>query len=88
MHLFETKEGDKWVCITCRSEQEERIEQDSGNGYSINMIRCFVVQSAAIRIMRLKTNPISTYEFVSRDESRNIRSAHTGSPVLFCLYFF
>lgn len=28
MHLFETKEGDKWVCMTCRSEQEDRIEQD------------------------------------------------------------
>ena len=28
MHLFETKEGDKWVCITCRPEQAERIELD------------------------------------------------------------
>jgi len=25
MHLFETEEGDKWVCITCGVEQEEMI---------------------------------------------------------------
>lgn len=25
MHLFETKEGDKWVCITCGIEQESMI---------------------------------------------------------------
>lgn len=25
MHLFETAEGDKWVCITCGVEQEEMI---------------------------------------------------------------
>ena len=28
MHLFETKEGDKWVCITCRDERAETIEHD------------------------------------------------------------
>jgi rubrerythrin len=28
MHLFETKEGDKWVCITCRAEQSETIENN------------------------------------------------------------
>jgi hypothetical protein len=26
MHLFETKEGDKWVCAICRNEQSEVIE--------------------------------------------------------------
>lgn len=25
MHLFETEEGDKWVCLTCGVEQEEMI---------------------------------------------------------------
>jgi hypothetical protein len=28
MHLFETKKGDKWVCITCRLEQAEKLELD------------------------------------------------------------
>ncbi len=27
MHLFETKEGDKWVCITCGQEQADMIEE-------------------------------------------------------------
>jgi rubredoxin len=25
MHLFETEEGDKWVCIHCGVEEEEMI---------------------------------------------------------------
>lgn len=25
MHLFETEEGDKWVCVHCRLEEEETI---------------------------------------------------------------
>ena len=28
MYLFETKEGDKWVCITCGREQAEMIEAE------------------------------------------------------------
>ena len=28
MHLFETKDGDKWICITCRYEQADKIEQN------------------------------------------------------------
>jgi hypothetical protein len=29
MHLFETEEGDKWICATCRAEKEAMIaEQD------------------------------------------------------------
>ncbi|MCX5870495.1 MAG: hypothetical protein NTY00_07650 [Deltaproteobacteria bacterium] len=27
MHLFETEEGDKWVCIACRLEQAKEIEE-------------------------------------------------------------
>lgn len=27
MHLFETKEGDKWVCITCGKEETKMIEE-------------------------------------------------------------
>lgn len=27
MHLFETDEGDKWVCITCGQEQAQLIEE-------------------------------------------------------------
>jgi transcription initiation factor TFIIIB Brf1 subunit/transcription initiation factor TFIIB len=27
MHLFETEEGDKWVCVTCGMEQEEMIAE-------------------------------------------------------------
>ncbi|MEA3467077.1 MAG: hypothetical protein U9R57_02505 [Thermodesulfobacteriota bacterium] len=26
MHLFETEEGDIWVCITCGREREEEIK--------------------------------------------------------------
>lgn len=26
MHLFETEEGDKWVCITCGVEEEAMIK--------------------------------------------------------------
>lgn len=26
MHLFETEEGDKWVCITCGVEEHSMIE--------------------------------------------------------------
>ena len=25
MHLFETEEGDKWVCVHCRIEEDEAI---------------------------------------------------------------
>ncbi|MCP3889671.1 MAG: hypothetical protein GY702_12470 [Desulfobulbaceae bacterium] len=25
MHLFETEEGDKWVCITCGEEKKDMI---------------------------------------------------------------
>jgi hypothetical protein len=28
MDLYETREGDKWVCVTCRYEQAEKIEQE------------------------------------------------------------
>jgi hypothetical protein len=28
MHLFETKEGDKWVCVACRFEQADKIERE------------------------------------------------------------
>ncbi len=27
MHLFETKDGDKWVCITCGVEEEAMIKE-------------------------------------------------------------
>jgi ribosomal protein L37E len=27
MHLFETEEGDKWVCVTCGIEQENQINE-------------------------------------------------------------
>lgn len=27
MHLFETKDGDRWVCITCAQEREEMIKE-------------------------------------------------------------
>jgi hypothetical protein len=27
MHLFETAEGDKWVCITCAIEEEAAIKE-------------------------------------------------------------
>ncbi len=27
MHLFETPDGDKWVCITCGSTERELIEE-------------------------------------------------------------
>jgi uncharacterized Zn finger protein len=27
MHLFETEEGDRWVCITCGQEKAEIIEE-------------------------------------------------------------
>ena len=27
MHLFETEEGDKWVCITCGAEEEAMIKE-------------------------------------------------------------
>ena len=27
MHLFETDEGDKWVCIPCSLEQAQLIEE-------------------------------------------------------------
>ncbi|MGL1931518.1 MAG: hypothetical protein OCC45_07115 [Desulfotalea sp.] len=27
MHLFETEEGDKWVCITCGMEKEDMIRE-------------------------------------------------------------
>ncbi len=27
MHLFETEEGDRWVCITCGQERAEIIEE-------------------------------------------------------------
>ncbi len=26
MHLYETEEGDKWVCITCGVEEESTIK--------------------------------------------------------------
>ncbi len=26
MHLYETEEGDKWVCIACGKEEAEMIE--------------------------------------------------------------
>ena len=26
MHLYETEEGDKWVCITCGVEEEKMIK--------------------------------------------------------------
>lgn len=28
MDLFETQDGDKWVCITCRDELAESIKQE------------------------------------------------------------
>ena len=28
MELFGTMKGDKWVCVTCRYEQAERIEME------------------------------------------------------------
>lgn len=27
MHLFETEDGDKWVCITCGNEKNDMIEE-------------------------------------------------------------
>ncbi len=27
MHLFETEEGDKWVCINCGVEEESMIKE-------------------------------------------------------------
>ncbi|BCL60850.1 hypothetical protein [Desulfomarina profundi] len=27
MHLYETEEGDKWVCITCGVEEESMIRE-------------------------------------------------------------
>ena len=27
MHLFETPNGDRWVCITCGSTEKEMIEE-------------------------------------------------------------
>jgi hypothetical protein len=27
MHLFETEEGDKWVCVACGLEQAQLIEE-------------------------------------------------------------
>lgn len=27
MHLFETEDGDKWVCISCGREQAEMIKE-------------------------------------------------------------
>ena len=27
MHLFETEEGDKWVCVTCGQEKAETIKE-------------------------------------------------------------
>jgi hypothetical protein len=27
MHLFETKDGDKWVCISCGVEEQKMIEE-------------------------------------------------------------
>lgn len=27
MHLFETENGDKWVCITCGLEKEDMIKE-------------------------------------------------------------
>ncbi len=32
MHLFETEEGDKWVCIACGQEERKAIE-DKGWEY-------------------------------------------------------
>ena len=28
MHLYETEEGDKWVCITCGIEEEAMIKKE------------------------------------------------------------
>ncbi len=28
MHLFETKEGDKWVCVACGQQQAKFIEDE------------------------------------------------------------
>jgi len=28
MHLFETKDGDKWVCAYCRKEQQQLLEDE------------------------------------------------------------
>jgi hypothetical protein len=28
MHLFETKDGDRWVCITCAEEKKETIQEN------------------------------------------------------------
>jgi len=27
MHLYETEEGDKWVCVNCAKEQKEELEK-------------------------------------------------------------
>jgi len=28
MHLFETKDGDRWVCAYCRKEQRQMLESE------------------------------------------------------------
>ena len=28
MHLFETEEGDKWICIHCGTEEEAMIKEN------------------------------------------------------------
>ena len=28
MHLFETKDGDRWVCAYCKKEQKQMLEDD------------------------------------------------------------
>ncbi len=27
MHLYETEEGDRWICINCAKEEEEMIKE-------------------------------------------------------------
>ena len=45
MHLFETKAGDRWVCITCAEEREEWLA-DNGWEWILErgdqVLRCFL----------------------------------------------
>lgn len=54
MHLFETEEGDKWVCITCGNEKNDMIEEKNGNLSLINMTRRYVVPYVGIQTTTMK----------------------------------
>ncbi len=55
MHLFETEEGDKWVCVTCGNEKNDMIEKKkNGNLSLINMTRRYVVPYVGIQTTTMK----------------------------------